>query len=248
MITVIGLRSLPAIKKGDDVGREIVQCASRQGEDMREEDVVVIAQKIVSKSEGRVVDLKEINPSDFAREVAQSTRRSPRHVEVILRETSRMVRMQKSHLITQTKHGFICANAGVDRSNVPGKSNVILLPEDPDKSALLIRDRIYELTKRKVAVIISDTFGRPWRLGYVNVAIGVAGMKPLKDYRGIKDMYGRTLNVTMMAVADELASTAELVMNKTDRIPVAIIRGYSYPKGDGSAKDLIRPPELDMFS
>ena len=248
MITVIGLRNLPAIKEGDDVGREIVQCASRQGEDLREEDVVVIAQKIVSKSEGRVVDLKEINPSDFAREVAQHTRRSPRHVEVILRETSRMVRMQKSHLITQTKHGFICANAGVDRSNVPGKSNVILLPEDPDRSALRIRDRIYELTKRNVAAIISDTFGRPWRLGYVNVAIGVAGMKPLKDYRGIKDMYNRTLNVTMMAVADELASTAELVMNKTDSIPVAIIRGYSYPKGDGSAKDLIRPPELDMFS
>jgi coenzyme F420-0:L-glutamate ligase/coenzyme F420-1:gamma-L-glutamate ligase len=248
LITVIGLRNLPAIKKGDDVGKEIVQCASRQGEDLREEDVVVIAQKIVSKSEGRVVDLKEINPSDFAREVAQQTRRSPRHVEVILRETSRMVRMQKSHLITQTKHGFICANAGVDRSNVPGKSHVILLPEDPDRSALRIRDRIYELTKRKVAAIISDTFGRPWRLGYVNVAIGVAGMKPLKDYRGIKDMYNRTLNVTMMAVADELASTAELVMNKTDRIPVAIIRGYSYPKGDGSAKDLIRPPELDMFS
>jgi coenzyme F420-0:L-glutamate ligase/coenzyme F420-1:gamma-L-glutamate ligase len=248
LITVIGLRNLPDIKKGDDVGKEIVQCASRQGEDLREEDVVVIAQKIVSKSEGRVVDLKEINPSDFAREVAQQTRRSPRHVEVILRETSRMVRMQKSHLITQTKHGFICANAGVDRSNVPGKSNVILLPEDPDKSALLIRDRIYELTKRNVAIIISDTFGRPWRLGYVNVAIGVAGMKPLKDYRGIKDMYNRTLNVTMMAVADELASTAELVMNKTDGIPVAIIRGYSYPKGDGSAKDLIRPPELDMFS
>jgi coenzyme F420-0:L-glutamate ligase/coenzyme F420-1:gamma-L-glutamate ligase len=248
LITVTWLRNLPAIKKGDDVGKEIVQCASRQGEDLREEDVVVIAQKIVSKSEGRVVDLKEINPSDFAREVAQQTRRSPRHVEVILRETSRMVRMQKSHLITQTKHGFICANAGVDRSNVPGKSNVILLPEDPDKSALLIRDRIYELTKRNVAIIISDTFGRPWRLGYVNVAIGVAGMKPLKDYRGIKDMYNRTLNVTMMAVADELASTAELVMNKTDRIPVAIIRGYSYPKGDGSAKDLIRPPELDMFS
>jgi coenzyme F420-0:L-glutamate ligase/coenzyme F420-1:gamma-L-glutamate ligase len=125
---------------------------------------------------------------------------------------------------------------------------VILLLEDSDMSALRIRDRIYELTKRKIAVIISDTFGRPWRLGYVNVAIGVAGMKPLKDYRGIKDMYNRTLNVTMMAVADELASTAELVMNKTDRIPVAIIRGYSYPKGDGSAKDLIRPPELDMFT
>lgn len=239
---------MPTIEKGDDIGKAIVQSTSTEGEDIKDEDVVVIAQKIVSKSEGRAVDLKEIKPSDFAREVARRTRRSPRHVEVILSETSRIVRMQKSHLITQTKHGFICANAGVDRSNAPGKSSVILLPEDPDRSAVQIRDRIYELTKRKVAVIISDTFGRPWRLGYVNVAIGLAGMKPLKDYRGVKDMYNRTLTVTMMAVADELASTAELVMNKTDRIPVAIIRGYSYPKGDGSAKDLIRPPELDMFS
>jgi coenzyme F420-0:L-glutamate ligase/coenzyme F420-1:gamma-L-glutamate ligase len=247
LIAIVGLKDLPLIKDGDDLGRIIVEGARKQGEGVRDGDIIVVAQKIVSKAEGRIVSLKDIVPSSFAREVARRTRRSPKHVEAILRETSRIVRMQKSHLITQTKHGFICANAGVDRSNAGGKSDIVLLPEDPDRSAIKIRDRIFELSKRNVAVIVSDTFGRPWRLGYVNVAIGVAGMKPLKDYRGVKDMFDRTLTVTMMAVADELASAAELIMNKTDRTPVAIIRGYLYPQGEGTAKELIRPPELDMF-
>jgi len=248
LITVIGLKDLPMIKEGDDIGRFIVEQAKNQGEEIKEGDIIVVAQKIVSKSEGRILDLNSIVPSPFAREVARRTRRSPKHVEAILRETSRIVKMEKSHVITQTRHGFVCANAGVDRSNVNGRSHVVLLPEDPDRSAKTIRDRILELSKRKVAVIVCDTFGRPWRLGYVNVAIGVAGMKPLKDYRGARDMFNRTLTVTMMAVADELASTAELVMNKTDGVPVAIIRGYSYAEADSSAKELIRPPELDMFS
>ena len=248
MITIIGVKGLPMIKKGDDIGRLIVECVKDQGDDVRDSDVIVVAQKIVSKSEGRVVDLKDVVPSFFAREVARRTRRNARHVEVILRETSRIVRMQKSHIITQTRHGFICANAGVDRSNVSGRSHVVLLPEDPDESATAIRTSIFQLSKRDVAVIVSDTFGRPWRLGYVNVAIGVAGMNPLKDYRGTKDLFDRTLTVTMIAVADELASAAELVMNKADGTPVAIIRGYSHPGGNGSAKDLIRPQELDMFS
>lgn len=248
MITVIGLKGLPQVKEGFDIGKMIVEGAKRQGDEILDGDVVVVAQKIVSKSEGRTLDLANVTPSPFAREVARRTRRSAKHVETILRESSRIVRMQKSHLITQTKHGFICANAGVDRSNVEEKSHVVLLPEDPDRSAMKIRDRISELSKRNVAVIVSDTFGRPWRLGYVNVALGVAGMKPLKDYRGAKDMFNRNLTVTMMAVADELASAAELAMNKTDGIPVAIIRGYPYPAGEGSGKELIRPPELDMFS
>jgi coenzyme F420-0:L-glutamate ligase/coenzyme F420-1:gamma-L-glutamate ligase len=248
LITIVGLKGLPPIEQGYDLGRIIVECARNQGDEIRDEDVIVVAQKIVSKAEGRVLNLKDIVPSLFAREVARHTRRGPRHVEAILRETSRIVKMQKSHLITQTRHGFICANAGVDRSNVSEKSHVVLLPVDPDKSAVTIRDRIFQFSKRNVAVIVSDTFGRPWRLGYVNVAIGVAGMKPLKDYRGSKDMFNRTLTVTMMAVADELASAAELVMNKTDGVPVALIRGYCYPKGEGSAEELIRPSELDMFS
>jgi coenzyme F420-0:L-glutamate ligase/coenzyme F420-1:gamma-L-glutamate ligase len=248
LITIIGLNGLPLVKEGDDLGRIVVECMKRQGAEILDGDVIVVAQKIVSKSEGRVLDLVDVTPSLFAKEVARRTRRNSRHVEAVLRETRRIVRMQKSHLITQTKHGFVCANAGIDRSNVEGKSRVVLLPEDPDKSASTIRDRIFALTRRDVAVIISDTFGRPWRLGYVNVALGVAGMKPLKDYRGIKDMFNRDLTVTVMAVADELASAAELVMNKTDGVPVAIIRGYSYLGGDGSGKELIRPPELDMFS
>ena len=248
MITIIGLNGLPLVKEGDDLGRIVVECMKRQGAEILDGDVIVVAQKIVSKSEGRVLDLVDVTPSLFAKEIARRTRRNSRHVEAVLRETRRIVRMQKSHLITQTKHGFVCANAGIDRSNVEGKSRVVLLPEDPDKSASTIRDRIFALTRRDVAVIISDTFGRPWRLGYVNVALGVAGMKPLKDYRGIKDMFNRDLTVTVMAVADELASAAELVMNKTDGVPVAIIRGYSYLGGDGSGKELIRPPELDMFS
>ncbi len=248
MITIIGLNGLPLVKEGDDLGRIVVECMKRQGAEISDGDVIVVAQKIVSKSEGRVLDLVDVTPSLFAKEIARRTRRNSRHVEAVLRETRRIVRMQKSHLITQTKHGFVCANAGVDRSNVEGKSRVVLLPEDPDKSASTIRDRIFALTRRDVAVIISDTFGRPWRLGYVNVALGVAGMKPLKDYRGIKDMFNRDLTVTVMAVADELASAAELVMNKADGVPVAIIRGYSYLGGDGSGKELIRPPELDMFS
>jgi coenzyme F420-0:L-glutamate ligase/coenzyme F420-1:gamma-L-glutamate ligase len=248
LITIIGLNGLPLVKEGDDLGRIVVECMKRQGAEISDGDVIVVAQKIVSKSEGRVLDLVDVTPSLFAKEIARRARRNSRHVEVVLRETRRIVKMQKSHLITQTKHGFVCANAGVDRSNVEGKSRVVLLPEDPDKSASTIRDRIFALTRRDVAVIISDTFGRPWRLGYVNVALGVAGMKPLKDYRGIKDMFNRDLTVTVMAVADELASAAELVMNKTDGVPVAIIRGYSYLGGDGSGKELIRPPELDMFS
>jgi coenzyme F420-0:L-glutamate ligase/coenzyme F420-1:gamma-L-glutamate ligase len=248
LITIIGLNGLPLVKEGDDLGRIVVECMKRQGAEISDGDVIVVAQKIVSKSEGRVLDLVDVTPSLFAKEIARRTRRNSRHVEAVLRETRRIVRMQKSHLITQTKHGFVCANAGVDRSNVEGKSRVVLLPEDPDKSASTIRDRIFALTRRDVAVIISDTFGRPWRLGYVNVALGVAGMKPLKDYRGIKDMFNRDLTVTVMAVADELASAAELVMNKADGVPVAIIRGYSYLGGDGSGKELIRPPELDMFS
>lgn len=211
MITIIGLNGLPLVKEGDDLGRIVVECMKRQGAEISDGDVIVVAQKIVSKSEGRVLDLVDVTPSLFAKEIARRTRRNSRHVEAVLRETRRIVRMQKSHLITQTKHGFVCANAGVDRSNVEGKSRVVLLPEDPDKSASTIRDRIFALTRRDVAVIISDTFGRPWRLGYVNVALGVAGMKPLKDYRGIKDMFNRDLTVTVMAVADELASEQNLL-------------------------------------
>jgi coenzyme F420-0:L-glutamate ligase/coenzyme F420-1:gamma-L-glutamate ligase len=173
--------------------------------------------------------------------------RDSKHIEVILRETSRIVRMKNNHLIVETKHGYVCANAGVDRSNMMNSDEVCLLPENPDKSAERIRRRVEELTGTRIAVIISDTFGRAWRMGHVNFAIGVAGMRPMRDYRGEQDMFSYTLHVTMMAVADELASAAELVMNKSDGVPVAIIKGYRYPEGEGSAAELIRPIEQDLF-
>ena len=247
MICIIGLKGIPLIKPGDDLGEIIVRAAEEQGIEIRDEDIIIITQKIVSKAEGRVIALKDVVPSEFAEHVAETMHKDPRLVEVVLRETGRIIRMKDGHLIMETKHGFVCANAGVDRSNVEGEDIVTLLPEDPDKSAREIRKRIKELTGKSPAVIITDTWGRPWRLGHVDFAIGIAGMNPFRDYRGEVDMFGYTLRVTRMAVADELASAAELAKGKAEGIPVVIIRGYDYPKGDGSAKDLIRPIEEDLF-
>jgi len=247
MLTIIPVRGLPDIKKGDDLGKLLVTRLKEQGDTFQPGDITVVAQKIVSKAEGRVVSLSRIAPSDFAKTIASSVGKDPRQVEVILRETEKMVRMKGGHLITETKQGFICANAGVDQSNVGDRDSVTLLPQDSDASADRIRKTIHEITGRIVPVIVTDTFGRAWRMGHVNFAIGVSGMKPIHDYRGTKDMYRRTLKVTEMAVADELACAAELVMNKADRVPAAIIRGYKAPKGHGRAKDLLRPEEIDLF-
>jgi len=246
MISIIGLESIPLIHRGDDLGGIIVEAAERQKWGIEDDDIIVVTQKIVSKAEGRLVELKEIEPSEFAKEIADRTDRDPRHVEVILRDTSRIVKMKRRILITETKHGFVSANAGVDRSNVE-EGLVSLLPEDPDESARRIRDEIQEITGKETAVIITDTWGRPWRLGQVDFAIGLAGMSPFRDYRGETDMFGYTLSVTNIAVADELASAAELVKGKLRGIPVVIIRGYDYPKGEGSAKDMVRPIEEDLF-
>jgi len=247
MLTIIPVRGIPDIKKGDDLGRLLVTRLKEQGDTFQPGDITVVAQKIVSKAEGRVVSLSRIAPSDFAKTIASNVGKDPRQVEVILRETEKMVRMKGGHLITETKQGFICANAGVDQSNVGDRDSVTLLPQDSDASADRIRKTIHEITGRIVSVIVTDTFGRAWRMGHVNFAIGVSGMKPIHDYRGTKDMYRRTLKVTEMAVADELACAAELVMNKADRVPAAIIRGYKAPKGHGRAKDLLRPEEIDLF-
>ena len=246
MISIIGLEGIPLIQRGDDPGRIIVEAAERQKVGIEDNDIIVVTQKIVSKAEGRLVELKEIEPSEFAKEIADRTDRDPRHVEVILRDTSRIVKMKRGILITETKHGFVSANAGVDRSNVE-EGLVSLLPEDPDESARRIRDEIREITGKETAVIITDTWSRPWRLGQVDFAIGLAGMSPFRDYRGETDMFGYTLSVTNIAVADELASAAELVKGKLRGIPVVIIRGYDYPKGEGSAKDMVRPIEEDLF-
>jgi coenzyme F420-0:L-glutamate ligase/coenzyme F420-1:gamma-L-glutamate ligase len=247
MIQIYGLTKIPLIRQGDKVGDQIVKAAKEEGLQIQNHDVVIIAQKIVSKAEGMVVDLKSITPSAFAKAICKATGKDPRHVETILRETASIVRMRQGHLIVQTRHGFVCANAGVDRSNVEKDDSVTLLPVDPDRSAREIRNRIRDLTGADVGVIISDTFGRAWRIGQVDVAIGVDGLRPTQDYRGTKDMFGHVLNVTQIAIADELASAAELAMKKSDRIPVVIIRGFEYPRGKGSAKDLIRPEEEDLF-
>ncbi len=194
-----------------------------------------------------VVRLSKITPSNFAKTIAKQGNKDPRQVEVILQETEKIIRMRGGHLITETKHGFICANAGVDQSNVGRTDSVTLLPRDSDASADQIRKTIHQLTGQMIPVIITDTFGRAWRVGQVNFAIGISGLKPIHDYRGTKDMYRRTLQVTEIAVADELACAAELVMNKADRVPVALVRGYRFPKGRGRVRDLLRPEEFDLF-
>lgn len=247
LIQIIGLRKIPLTRRGDNIADQIVNAAREEGVQISDHDVLVIAQKIVSKAEGGVVDLKTIKPTGKAEEISKACGKDPRHVETILRESAKIVRQKGPHIIVQTRHGFVCANAGVDRSNVENPDSVVVLPVDPDKSAREIRERIRELTGRDVAVIISDTFGRAWRNGQVNVAIGVDGLRPIIDYRGSKDMFGYVLNVTQVAVADELASAAELVMKKRDGVPVAIIKGVDYARGKGSVRDLIRPEEEDLF-
>ena len=238
---------MPLIKKGDDIAALTVTAAKQQGLHFRDRDILVVAQKIVSKAEGQMINLRTITPSKFAESIAKSNDKDSRHIEAILNDTTRIVRMQGAHLIVETRHGFICANAGVDRSNVENEDYVITLPSNPDESAHKIRERIRELTGSNIGVIIADTFGRAWRIGQVNVAIGVDGLRPIIDYRGSEDMFGRTLTVTQIAIADELASAAELVMKKSDGTPVAIIRGIDYATGEGSARQLIRPPEEDLF-
>lgn len=246
-LSCFAIRGIPEIRPGDDLAEAILSALAHQGLAFEAGDILVIAQKIVSKAEGRLVDLKTVIPSPFASTLAASLGKDPRQVEVILGESRRIVRMDRGVLIAETHHGFVCANAGVDRSNLPEGEMVCLLPFDPDASARGLRKAIEQRTGREVAVIISDTFGRPWREGLTNVAVGVSGLLPLLDYRGEKDPYGFTLRSTVMAVADELAAAAELVMGKVEEIPAVIIRGYRYPKGEGKGRDLIRRAEKDLF-
>lgn len=248
MLAIIPVKGIPEVNSGDNLGEIIVSKLKDQGDAFQDGDVAVISQKVVSKAEGRVTNLSNVTPSTFATVIAKEAGKDPRQVEVILRESKKIVRMKAGHLITETRHGFVCANAGVDGSNVArGKELVTLLPLDPDASADRIWKSIKELTGKSVPVIITDTFGRAWRMGQVNFAIGVSGMKPIHDYKGTRDMYRHVLRVTEIAVADELASAGELVMNKADKIPVALVRGYKFRRGKGSGKDLLRPEEMDLF-
>ena len=245
-LRIIALSGLPELRPGDDLAALIVEAASAQGAPLAAGDILVITQKIVSKAEGRVVALADVEPSPEAQRLAQETDKDPRLAELILRESVRIVRQREGVLITETRHGFVCANAGIDASNV-GQGFVSLLPEDPDRSAATIREAIRQLTGLELPVIISDTFGRPWREGHTNVAIGLAGMAAFLDYVGQRDPHGYELRVSTLAIADELAAAAELVMGKLSALPVAIVRGYPYPPGCATARDLVRPPERDLF-
>jgi coenzyme F420-0:L-glutamate ligase/coenzyme F420-1:gamma-L-glutamate ligase len=242
-LRVFPLEGIPEVEDGDDLGALLAGAAERAG-GLEDGDVIVVAQKVVSKSEGRVVDLASIEPSQRAVELAGDG--DPRHVEAILRESKRVVRSRPPLLIVETKHGFVCASGGVDASNAKGAGTLVLLPLDPDASATRLRDDLRTRTGRDVAVIVSDSFGRPWRQGTTDVALGVAGLAPLLDLRGTVDAAGYELQGTQIAVADELAGAAELVLGKTRAVPAAVVRGYR-STGDGSGRDLLMPPERDLF-
>ncbi|MFX0078273.1 MAG: coenzyme F420-0:L-glutamate ligase [Candidatus Hermodarchaeota archaeon] len=242
------LPGLGIIQEGDNVGTRICQASQNSGFSLLTGDILVIAQTIVSRAEGRTVNLTTVTPSKRALELAQKLEKRPELVEVILQASQRVVRAEHGHLIVETPHGFVCANAGVDSSNVPNEDSVTLLPKDPDRSAEKIRQTILELCDVDVAVIISDTHGRPFREGAINVAIGTAGLIPMKSYIGLTDLFGYELRSTKVAVADELASAAELLMGEADEgNAVIIIRGYSYEKGMASARMLVREAESDIF-
>ena len=233
------MSGLPEIEQGDDLAALVAAAL-----ELEDGDVVVIAQKVVSKSEGRVVRLEEVEPSERARAIAGDE--DARRIEVILREAARVVRVRPPLVIAETTHGFICASAGVDSSNAPEPDMLVLLPEDPDASAERIRQRLRELTSREVAVLVSDSFGRPWRQGTTDVALGAAGLRVLLDLRGRLDRTGYELHYTMIAIADEIAGAAELAMGKTDGIPAAVVRGLDVA-GEATARDLVIPKERDLF-
>ena len=239
MIQISPVEGLPEIRTGDDLAALIAERA-----ELRDGDVLVVAQKAVSKAEGRVVRLAEVEPSEEARRLAGGE--DPRRLEVILREAKRIVRTRHPLVIAETRHGFVCASAGVDSSNAPEPGTVVLLPEDPDASAARLRDRLRELMAAEVGLIVSDSFGRPWRLGTTDVAIGLAGIQPLLDLKGERDPTGYELHATVIAVADELAAAAELALGKTRGVPAAVIRGVDI-RGEGSARDLVMPAERDLF-
>ncbi|MFW9830828.1 MAG: coenzyme F420-0:L-glutamate ligase [Candidatus Thorarchaeota archaeon] len=246
--SVSPLPGLGIIQEGDDVGLRICEASRLSGGLLMNGDILVIAQTIISRAEGRLIDLSTIKPSPEAIHLAQKIGKRPELVEVILQASQRVVRAEQGHLIVETPHGFVCANAGVDSSNVPDADCVTLLPEDPDASAAVIRQTIFRQCGVEVAVIISDTHGRPFREGAINVAIGVAGLVALKNYIGFTDLFGYELRSTKIAIADELASAAELLMGEADEgNAVIIIRGYQYDRADGSAQLLIRDPNRDIF-
>ena len=247
-IRAIGVTGMPEVQAGDDLAAQIILAAQLQGTPIESGDILVVTQKIVSKAEGRVVPIDSVEASPLAVAISRDHRRDPRHTELILRESRRIVRMDRGVIISETYHGFTCANAGIDASNIPGEGTVALLPVDSDASARRIRQALRDRLDAQVAVIISDTFGRPWRNGATDVAIGVAGIDPMLSYVGQEDSHGNLMYTTVICVADELAAAAELVTGKVLGVPVAIIRGYPYrPAEDASHQALLRDPDKDLF-
>jgi coenzyme F420-0:L-glutamate ligase/coenzyme F420-1:gamma-L-glutamate ligase len=247
---LIGLSEVPEVMPGMDLARVILDATRASDLTLRDDDILIVTHKVVSKAEGRLVDLRDVQPSDLARRFAEQWGKDSRQVEVVLRESARIVRMDRGIIISQTHHGFVCANAGVDASNVAGEDVVCLLPVDPDASAARLREAIQRAIGARPALIITDSFGRPWRQGIVNVAIGVAGIQPLVDYRGQPDDHGRVLNVSVIAIADELASAAELVTGKLGRCPFVLVRGYTSPGNDsseGRGSSLLMDASTDLF-
>jgi coenzyme F420-0:L-glutamate ligase/coenzyme F420-1:gamma-L-glutamate ligase len=246
-IRILALGAFPEVTPGMDLPPLILAAAADAGVTFAPGDVLVVTQKIVSKAEGALVDLRAIEPSDLAARWAATWGKDPRQIEVVLRESKRIVRMANGIIISETQHGFVCANAGVDASNVAGHDVVSLLPRDPDASAARLRAALSAELGFDLPVIISDSFGRPWRYGIINEAVGLAGMGAVADYRGQTDSHGYLLNASILAVADELAAAAELIMGKLDGRPVAVIRGYAYEAANGTAQDLLMDPARDLF-
>jgi len=248
-VTIIGLEDFPLVKAGDNLAEIIVETAAKNGVEIKDGDVIVVSQKIVSKAEGRVIKFEEINPSEQAIKLAGKVQRDPKLIELVLKETKQIIKASSEILIVKDKRGLICINAGVDKSNVP-RDAYSLLPENPDLSAKKIREEIAKLTGKKVAVVIGDTFSRPFRRGQVEFAIGIAGIKPFKDYRGQRDLYGNLLKVKNVAIVDEIACAAELVMGQAkEAIPVAIIRNLERIETSEktSINELAISSEEDLF-
>jgi coenzyme F420-0:L-glutamate ligase / coenzyme F420-1:gamma-L-glutamate ligase len=246
-ISMTAIENIPMVKAGDDLAALIARGLDETGLHLEVGDILVVCQKVVSKSEGRVVDLRDYEPSEFAKNLAKRWEKDPRAVEIVLRQTSRIVRNDRGVIIVETGPGWVCANAGVDESNSLETDSAILLPEDPDASARKLRDAMRRRFGVTIAVLITDTFGRPWRDGLTEICLGVAGMNPMLDLRGTTDLGGRELHHTVVAIADEIASAAGLLMEKAGATPAVVVRGYKYEPFEGSAKVLIRPAEADLF-
>lgn len=245
-LELFAIPGLPEIRKGDDLAGQIMKATKKAGPRFEDGDILVVAQKIVSKAEGAVVSLASIKPSEKAQALAAELKKDARAIELVLRESRRILRSERV-LITETHHGFVCANAGVDHSNVPGEDMGTLLPRDPDGSAKKLAKELSKKTRKRIAVIVSDTFGRPWRIGLTNVAVGAFGLPVLLDLRGTHDREGKPLTATVLAVADELAAAAGLLMGKSEGTPVVMVRGYRYKPAYEKAARILRPAAEDLF-